>query len=354
MKVRRITSRVPWKELVGLIAVYSAFAICLAAQVSAEKPLSASSRARLAEELKGVISRTSPNPGDAASIGQRWNTRRDLAGKSKAKVIDLFWDDVKAVVKDSGARYQIYSIFSFYKSIPDASFTSTQQPKGSASKPTAVHRLVALTYGMHPYVGIDERLAQLPGTGDIAAATEKDRQNRIAGFDDALKMNAKLTPQQKTFVRANYDRLMKISDQITARAIKTNFPTERWIKDGLTKSYAGNFTFNQLNELNAYFQGQSGRQFLKYNRNTHMAELIKGNGGTPDITDADKAEYDSFAGTPLGKKFIEAYMRDAIAYEEAKENAVRAKTPNADGFAIYEPANLNKLFNKFVAENYRK
>jgi hypothetical protein len=197
-------------------------------------------------------------------------------------------------------------------------------------------------------------LARLPGTGDIRAATEKDRQNRIAGFDDALKMNAKLTSRQKTFVRANYDQLMKISDQITERAIKTNFPTERWIKEGLAKGYTASFTLKELNELNAYFPGQSGQQFLKYNRMTRMAELIKGNGGTPDITDADKAEYDNFSETPVGKKFVEAYMRDAIAYEEAKENAVRAKNPNADGFAIYEPANLNKLFDKFVAEYYRK
>ena len=68
----------------------------------------------------------------------------------------------------------------------------------------------------------------------------------------------------------------------------------------------------------------------------------------------DQAEHDGFVATPVGKRFENAYMHDTIAYEEAKENAVRASVPNADGFAIYRPANLNKLFDKFVAENYKK
>jgi len=49
-----------------------------------------------------------------------------------------------------------------------------------------------------------------------------------------------------------------------------------------------------------------------------------------------------------------AFIRTAIAYEESKSNAVFSANPNADGFAIYRPENLNKLFNKFVAENYKK
>ena len=85
-----------------------------------------------------------------------------------------------------------------------------------------------------------------------------------------------------------------------------------------------------------------------------MAQLITGNGGKLDYTEADKAEHDKFVATPLGKKFIAAYITEAEAYEKRKEEAVRTKIPDADGFAIYEPENLNKLFNKFVAENYKK
>ena len=85
-----------------------------------------------------------------------------------------------------------------------------------------------------------------------------------------------------------------------------------------------------------------------------MAQMITGNGGTMDFTEADKAEHDKFVATPLGKKFNAAYLQEAIAYEESKENAVRFANPDADGFAIYQPENLNAMFNKFVAENYKK
>ena len=85
-----------------------------------------------------------------------------------------------------------------------------------------------------------------------------------------------------------------------------------------------------------------------------MAEMITGNGGKLDYTEADKAEHDKFAATALGKKFITAYIKEAEAYEKRKEEAVRTRNPDADGFAVYRPENLNKLFNKFVAENYKK
>ena len=82
-----------------------------------------------------------------------------------------------------------------------------------------------------------------------------------------------------------------------------------------------------------------------------MAELITGNGGTLDYTEADKAEYDKFASTPLGKKFITAFITAAETHEQRQVNAVRAGKSNADGFASLEPANLNKFFNQFVWEN---
>jgi hypothetical protein len=82
--------------------------------------------------------------------------------------------------------------------------------------------------------------------------------------------------------------------------------------------------------------------------------LITGNGGTLDYTKEDKAEYDKFVSTPLGKKFMAAYITEAEAYEKRKEEAVRTGIPDADGFAIYRPENLNKLFNKFVSENYQQ
>lgn len=354
--IKTSETRINWTKLVAaLVLLYSISSFGAMAQTDSDKPLDAKSLTALVEELKGVVSRTELNEKNAALVAEKWDRRKDLAGKTKKEVIKLLFEDVKSVIKDSGIQYQIYSIFSFYKTIPDELLSAqTEKTNGAMSKPASVNKLVALTYGMHPYIGIDEQLASLPGSADIKAAVDEERKNRIADFDDALKVNTKLTPDQKSFVRNNYDQLIKIADKITEDAIKTNFPTERWIKESLQQSFTTKFSLTELTSLIAYFQGTSGQQVLKYVRISNMAELITGNGGKLDFTEADKAEHDKFVATPFGKKFIAAYLQEAIAYEQSKQNAVRSENPDADGFAIYERENLNKLFNKFVAENYKK
>lgn len=230
----------------------------------------------------------------------------------------------------------------------------TKTPKSALQKTNSVKKLVELTFPTHPYVGIEEQLAKLPGTADGKEEEERIRKVRIEVFDEALNLNKKLTPDQKSFVRANYDRLSENVDKIIDETIKTNFPVEKWIREGLRQSYTAKFTDKELADLIAYFQGTAGQQVLKYVRVSNMAEMITGNGGKLDFTEADKAEHDKFAATPLGKKFMTAFIADAVAYEQRRENAVRAGNRNADGFAILEPAKLNIFFNKFVTENYKK
>jgi len=353
---RTSKTRINWTKLIiALVLLWSISSFSAMAQTDSDKPLDAKSLAALVEELKGVVSKTELDEKNAKLVGEKWDARKDLAGKTKKDVINLLFEDVKSVIKDSGIQYQIYSIFSFYKQIPNEfSSAQSQKNKGAMSKPASVKKLVDLTFLMHPYVGIEEQIASLPGTKDIKAAEEEDRKNRIEGFDDALKVNNKLTPEQKSFVKANYDRLIKITDKITEDAINKNFPTERWIKEGLQQSYTAKFSLKELTGLIDYFQGTAGQQILKYVRLSNMAELITGNGGKLDYTAADKAEHDKFTATPLGRKFITAYIDEAEAYEKRKQEAVRTGNPNADGFAIYRPKNLNKFFNKFVAENYKK
>jgi hypothetical protein len=324
------------------------------AQTDFGKPMDARSLAALVEELKGVVSKSSPDERDAALVAEKWERRKDLAGKTKRDVINLLFKDVRAVIKDSGVQYQIYSIFSFYKQMPDEALSAqTQKTDGAMSKSASVKKLVDLTYRMHPFVGIDELLASLPGTKEIKEEEERVRQVRREVFDDALRVNNKLTPDQKLFVKANYDRLNKSVDKIIDDTIQKNFPTEKWIQEGLQQSYTAKFSLQELASLIAFFQGTAGQQVLKYLRLSNMAELITGNGGNLDYTEADKREYDKFASNPLGKKFITAYITDAEAYEKRQVNAVMATKSNADGFAILELPNLNKIFNKFVSENYR-
>jgi hypothetical protein len=324
------------------------------AQTHSGKPLDAKSLTALVEELKGVVANSSPDEKDAALIAEKWERRKDLAGKTKSDVIKLLFEDVKAVIKDSGIQYQIYSIFSFHKRIPDdVPSAQPQSPDSAISKPASVKRLLELTYPMHPYVGIDELVAALPGTKEVKAEEERVRQVRIEIFDDALRVNNRLTPEQKSFVKANYDQLSKSVDKIIDDTIQINFPTEQWVEEGLQQSYTAKFSLSELTNLVAYFQGTAGRQVLKYVRLSNMAQLITGNGGQLDYTKADRAEHERFASTPLGKKFMTAFITDAEAFEKRRVNAVMAGKSDADGFAILEPENLNQLFNKFVSENYR-
>jgi hypothetical protein len=352
---RTSRTRINWTKLIGaLVLSCSISSFSAMAQTDSDKPMDAKSLTVLVEELKEVVAKTAPDEKEAALVAERWDRRKDLAGKTKKDVIKLLFEDVKSVIKDSGTQYQIYSIFSFYKRIPDESPSAqTQDTNSPTSKPALVKKLVDLTFPMHPFVGIDELAASLPGTKEIKAEEERVRQVRREVFDNALKVNDRLTPDQKTFVKANYDRLSKSVDKIIDDTIQRNFPTEQWVREGLRQSYTTKFSLKELTSLVAYFQGTAGQQVLKYVRLSNLAELITGNGGQPDYTEADKAEHDRFASNPLGKKFMTAFITDAEAYEKRKVNAAYAGNSNADGFAILEPANLNTIFNKFVSENYR-
>ena len=361
MMSKKIKNGNNWTKLVIVLSLLcSVFSVGVNAQADSNKPLNAQQLTNLKMGLKEALQENlavaETDGKKYAAITKKWDARKDLAGKSKTQVINLLFQDVKSVVTDSGMQYQISSVFSLYKQMPDEQFSGqTESRMGfSKSKPEAVEQLTNLTNQDHPYVGIEEELAKLPGTKDIEAGKAEDRKNRIEGFDAALKINNKLNADQKAFVRANYDKLIKIVDKITEDAINKNFPTEQWIMEGLDKSYSAKFTLKELNDLIRFLDTENTNPILKYIRQTNMEQLITGNGGKLDFTAADKAEYDKFASTTLGKKFIAAYLNETIAYEQFKENEVRSRIPNADGFAIYETVNLNKFFNKFVADNYKK
>ncbi len=343
------------KLIMALVLMCLMFGLTAMAQTDSDKPLDAKTLAALVEELKGVVSKMAPQANEAAMVSKKWNARKDLMGKTKKDVINLLYEDVKSVIKDSGTQYQIYSTISFYKQMPDEQFSDESKAKQTnSSKQESVEKLVDLVFMSHPYVNVEEQIAGLPGPKDVKAAEAEDRKNRIAGFDAALKINKKLTAAQKAFVRANYDKLIKSADKITEDAINLNFPTKQWIQEGLENIFAKRFTVEEINNLTAFFDSDKGAQVLNYVRQTNMAEIIIGNGGKLDFTAADKAEHDKFAATPLGKKFMTAYLQETNDYEKSKVNAAMSKIPNADGFEIYRPENLNKLFNKFVADNYRK
>jgi hypothetical protein len=89
------------------------------AQTNSDQPLNAQALTALVGELKEVVAKATPDTKEAASVSARWDMRTDLAGKTRKEVINLLYGDVKAVVKDSGVLYQIFSMFSLYKQMHD-------------------------------------------------------------------------------------------------------------------------------------------------------------------------------------------------------------------------------------------
>jgi hypothetical protein len=108
------------KTTIVLLILCSMCSFGLMAQTDEGKPMDAKSLTALVEELKGVVSRTELDEKKSAAVAAKWDSRKDLAGKTRKQLIDLLYEDVKVVIKDSGTQYQIYSIFSFYRTIPDS------------------------------------------------------------------------------------------------------------------------------------------------------------------------------------------------------------------------------------------
>ena len=350
---RKIKTKINRTNLIATLFFCALFSFNAIAQ---EAPLNSGQLQNLIVSLKGVLQENlavieKREGKQYKAITQKWEKRTDLSGKTKSVVIELLFSDVKSIVKDSGMQYQIYSIFSFQKQIPIKS--SSAQNKANLSKMSKsdlVNKLVDLTLRMHPYVGIDEEVDALLGPRDTTVSEEDVRKKGMKDvFDKALKLNRKLTPQQKSFVRANYDQLIRMVDKITEDAIRTNFPVDQWIKEGLQKSYARKFSAEELSNLINYFQGTDGPKVLRYIRYSKLLKSVPLLLGKAEI-----AEHQKFSRTLLGKNFFVAYINETIAYEQSREAAARFQNPNADGFWIYREEYLNKLFNKFVADNYGK
>jgi|GEM_PF-167333 len=130
------------KAFVLMCLVFSFSAI---AQTTIDKPMEAKALADLVKEFKGIVLRITPDKSESKLVSEKWDKRKDLAGKTKNEVIELLFSDVKSVIKDSGTQYQIYSMFSFYKNIPDGSLSS-KKPCETASKFGADDQIGNLNY----------------------------------------------------------------------------------------------------------------------------------------------------------------------------------------------------------------
>lgn len=112
------------KRYISITVIMLAFAFA----ANAQAVLNAQQLGNLVVGLKGALKENlTPIANGQASynaITQRWDARRDLAGKTKSQVIDLLYEDVKMVVTNSGVRYQISQVFSLYHRMPDSQFSA--------------------------------------------------------------------------------------------------------------------------------------------------------------------------------------------------------------------------------------
>ena len=216
----------------------------------------------------------------------------------------------------------------------------------SMSKGASVRKLIELTLSAHPIV-------TTPKPWAAKKEDETIKQKQLKVLDDALAVNKELTPEQRLFVKANYDKLKKIVDKQLADAADAIFPFGQWAEEHLEQRYTAKFTDKEINGLIAYFQGTDGQNTLKVFKNAPFSEDIVKKGGAPLYTKEEEAKADKFAQTPLGKKFMDAFFSETNEYLNAKmEEAGKSGGKNIS--SITDPANLNKIFNQFVSDNYKK
>src|SRR5689334_14785474 len=99
-------TRMNFKSALALGLLSLIFSFSATAQTNSDKPMDAKSLKALVGELKEVVAKNTPDEKEAALVGEKWDRRNDLAGKTKKEVINLLFEDVRSVIKDSGVLYQ--------------------------------------------------------------------------------------------------------------------------------------------------------------------------------------------------------------------------------------------------------
>src|SRR5687768_10456027 len=95
-------TRINLKSAIALWLMCLMFPLTAMTQTDSDKPLDAKALTALVEELKEVVAKKTPDEKDARAVGEKWDARQDLAGKTKKEVINLLFKDVRSVIEDSG------------------------------------------------------------------------------------------------------------------------------------------------------------------------------------------------------------------------------------------------------------
>jgi hypothetical protein len=199
--------------------------------------------------------------------------------------------------------------------------------------PKLLEKLIKVTSDGHPFRKDLKDLLTLPAP-DPAKVAEK--------FDPALAENTQLTAEQKQFIKANYDKLgLIVNDKmvvVTGKHVKFG----DWLTAYLTQTYPKELTPEEMQNWITFFEPSEGKLILK----TIFT--------IPQPTDADsQALMQKFEKNPIGIKFISIFGDALNTYIQAKMGGVEA-TVKGEYEKLLLPAELNKMFNQFVAENFKK
>lgn len=198
-----------------------------------------------------------------------------------------------------------------------------------------LENLIELTSSKHTFrsSSLPEHLK--PATPEPARVAAK--------FDPIVDGHAKLTPEQKKFVKANYPKLADIVNTRIVTAASTHMTLGVWMTEYLREAYLRDLTPAEMKTWTAYFKTAEGEKALS---------AILAYPEQP--TDAASvALMEKFAGSAIGSKFLKIFGEDMSKWMDAKIAAAGPKIQPAI-VEIFTDASLTKIVDDFVTQNYKQ
>jgi cold shock protein len=98
-----------WTKLaIALVLMCLVFSFSAMAQNTSNDPLDAEAVAALIEELTDGLPDLIEDEAQVTAITEKWEARKDLAGKTKAQILNLLFADVKSVIEDKDTQDNIW------------------------------------------------------------------------------------------------------------------------------------------------------------------------------------------------------------------------------------------------------
>lgn len=199
--------------------------------------------------------------------------------------------------------------------------------------PQLIEKLINVTSSEHPF------RRDLP---DWIKPPVPDPGTVSARLDPILAENTQLTDNQKQFIKANYHRLAILMNDKALVALNKHLNFSDWLTAYLTETYRKELTTGEMGEWIAYFETAEGKLVLK-------AILAY-----PQPTDPEnQALLGKFEKTLLGAKFIKIFGDDLDKVIQTRLDEVEAAAKE-ELERVFSPAEMNRLFSQFLAENYNK